>query len=182
MIKIGLIREGEIPADNRVALTPPQCKWIHKNAPQIKVVAQSSPDRCFTDKEYQIAGVQVVDGGTVGMDLLDTLAGCDHLLICDAVKIGAPPGSVVKLVDGQVPALFQTRYSPHQLGLSEVLATLTLTDEAPAVVTLIGIVPADLELGIDLSPPVAAAIQPALEQLAATLAELGLPLTPVYGA
>ena len=46
----------------------------------------------------------------------------------------------------------------------------------------IGIVPADLELGIDLSPPVAAAIQPALEQLAATLAELGLPLTPVYGA
>ncbi|HND96003.1 MAG TPA: NAD(P)-dependent oxidoreductase [Chitinophagaceae bacterium] len=61
MIKIGLIREGKIPADNRVALTPPQCKWIHKNAPQIKVVAQSSPDRCFTDKEYQIAGVQVVD-------------------------------------------------------------------------------------------------------------------------
>ena len=127
------------------------------------------------------ADVEVVDGGTVGMDLLDTLAGCDHLLICDAVKIGAPPGSVVKLVDGQVPALFQTRYSPHQLGLSEVLATLTLTDEAPAAVTLIGIVPADLELGIDLSPPVAAAIQPALEQLAATLAELGLPLTPVYG-
>ena len=124
------------------------------------------------------AGVEVVDGGTVGMDLLDTLAGCDHLLICDAVKIGAPPGSVVKLVDGQVPALFQTRYSPHQIGLSEVLATLTLTDEAPAAVTLIGIVPADLDLGIELSPLVAAAVQPAVERIVATLRELGFPLMP----
>ncbi|MCC7220780.1 MAG: HyaD/HybD family hydrogenase maturation endopeptidase [Candidatus Contendobacter sp.] len=124
------------------------------------------------------AGVQVVDGGTVGMDLLDTLAGCDHLLICDAVKTGAPPGSVVKLVDGQVPALFQTRYSPHQIGLSEVLATLTLTDEAPAAVTLIGIVPADLDLGIELSPLVAAAVQPAVERIVATLRELGFPLMP----
>ena len=124
------------------------------------------------------AGVEVVDGGTVGMDLLDTLAGCDHLLICDAVKTGAPPGSVVKLVDGQVPALFQTRYSPHQIGLSEVLATLTLTDEAPAAVTLIGIVPADLDLGIELSPLVAAAVQPAVERIVATLRELGFPLIP----
>ena len=124
------------------------------------------------------AGVEVVDGGTVGMDLLDTLAGCDHLLICDAVKTGAPPGSVVKLVDGQVPALFQTRYSPHQIGLSEVLATLTLTDEAPAAVTLIGIVPADLDLGIELSLLVAAAVQPAVERIVATLRELGFPLMP----
>ena len=136
----------------------------------------------FAERYVLPASVEVVDGGTVGMDLLDTLAGCDHLLICDAVKIESPPGSVVKLVDGQVPTLFQTRYSPHQLGLSEVLATLTLTDEAPKAVTLIGIGPADLELGIDLSPPVAAAIQPALEQLAATLAELGLPLTPAHRA
>ena len=33
MLKIGLIREGKIPADNRVALTPSQCKWIQKNMP-----------------------------------------------------------------------------------------------------------------------------------------------------
>ena len=59
MIKIGLIREGKIPADNRVALTPAQCKWIHKNSREVQIVAQSSPDRCFTDKEYQSAGVEV---------------------------------------------------------------------------------------------------------------------------
>ena len=59
MLTIGLIREGKIPADNRVALTPAQCKWLHKNFNAIKVVAQHSDTRCFTDKEYTMAGVEV---------------------------------------------------------------------------------------------------------------------------
>ncbi len=119
------------------------------------------------------AEVEVVDGGTAGMDLLNILAGCDHLLICDAVKTGASPSSVVKLVGEQVPALFQTRCSPHQLGLSDLLATLTLIGEAPATVTLIGIVPADWGLGLELSSEAAAAVGPAVECLAAELRGLG---------
>ena len=111
-----------------------------------------------------------------GMDLLNTLAGCDHLLICDAVRTGGPPGSMVKLAGDQVPALFQTRYSPHQLGLSDLLATLTLTGEAPATVTLVGIIPADLGLGLELSPAVAGVVGQAVECLAAELRGLGYPL------
>jgi saccharopine dehydrogenase (NAD+, L-lysine forming) len=59
MLKIGLIKEGKIPADNRVALTPAQCKWIHKNSKDAQVIVQSSTDRCFKDREYSMAGVQV---------------------------------------------------------------------------------------------------------------------------
>lgn len=59
MTRIGLIREGKVPADNRVALTPAQCKWIQKNAPAVKIYAQSSQGRCFSDREYQAAGVEV---------------------------------------------------------------------------------------------------------------------------
>ena len=59
MTRIGLIREGKIPADNRVALTPAQCKWIHKNAPQIQIIVQSSAHRCFSDREYLSAGAEV---------------------------------------------------------------------------------------------------------------------------
>lgn len=70
MPRIGLIKEGKIPADNRVALTPAQCKWIQKNAPGISIVAQSSAGRCFSDKEYLLAGVEVTD------DISD----CDILL------------------------------------------------------------------------------------------------------
>ncbi|MCB1920782.1 MAG: HyaD/HybD family hydrogenase maturation endopeptidase [Candidatus Competibacteraceae bacterium] len=122
--------------------------------------------------------VEVVDGGTVGMDLLDTLAGCDHLLICDAVQTGAPPATVVKLADAEIPALFQARYSPHQLGLSEVLATLILMEEAPRAITLIGVVPADMELGAELSPEVASVVDEAVEMAATELRTLGFPLTP----
>lgn len=124
------------------------------------------------------AEIEVVDGGTAGMELLNTLAGCGHLLICDAVQTGAPPATVVKLDGAEIPALFQTRFSPHQLGLAEVLATLTLTDEAPGAVTLIGVVPLDLELGIDLSPEVAAVLGRAVEYLVSELRELGLNLKP----
>lgn len=59
MLKLGLIREGKLPADNRVALTPAQCKWIHKNSSDIKITVQSSSTRCFPDKEYQMAGIEV---------------------------------------------------------------------------------------------------------------------------
>lgn len=59
MTTIGLIREGKIPADNRVALTPAQCKWILKNAPGVRIIAQASPQRCFSDREYLQAGVEV---------------------------------------------------------------------------------------------------------------------------
>ncbi|MEO8766132.1 MAG: NAD(P)-dependent oxidoreductase [Ginsengibacter sp.] len=69
MTKIGLIREGKMPPDNRVALTPAQCKWIQNNMPlQIKV--QHSETRCFNDREYAGAGIEVQE------DLGD----CDILL------------------------------------------------------------------------------------------------------
>lgn len=59
MLQIGLIREGKIPQDNRVALTPAQCKWLHKNFKDIQIVAQHSPQRCYADVEYERAGVEV---------------------------------------------------------------------------------------------------------------------------
>jgi hypothetical protein len=70
MIRIGLIREEKVPTDNRVALTPSQCKWIVKNNPDISISVQSSPARCFSDKEYRSAGIEVKE------DLSD----CDILL------------------------------------------------------------------------------------------------------
>ncbi len=71
MTRIGLIREGKIPADNRVALTPAQCKWIHKNNPDVKVYVQTSANRCFSDREYLSAGAEI----TENMDECDILLG-----------------------------------------------------------------------------------------------------------
>ena len=58
MLKIGLIREGKIPSDNRVALTPLQCKWLKENK-NISIVVQHSENRCYSDAEYIKAGIEV---------------------------------------------------------------------------------------------------------------------------
>ena len=61
MLVIGLIREGKVPADNRVALTPAQCKWLVKHFPDIQIVVQNSAHRCFHDEEYIQAGIEVTE-------------------------------------------------------------------------------------------------------------------------
>lgn len=79
MTKIALIREGKIPADNRVALTPPQCKWLRKAHPDVAIIAQQSAHRCFTDQEYRRAGIEVKE------DISD----CDIFLGIKEVPIAA---------------------------------------------------------------------------------------------
>ena len=59
MLKIGLIREGKLPTDSRVALTPAQCKWLHKNFEDVQLTVQQSSNRCYSDKEYLMAGIPV---------------------------------------------------------------------------------------------------------------------------
>lgn len=115
MLKIGLIREGKIPADNRVALTPAQCKWIHKNSTRVRIVAQSSPNRCFSDKEYLSAGVDVVE------DISD----CDILF-------GIKEVPVDQLVAGKTYLFFShtKKKQPHNQNLLQTIIKkgITLVD------------------------------------------------------
>ena len=106
MIRIGLIKEGKKPADNRVSLTPAQCKWIQKNAPDIKIIVQSSLDRCFTDKEYLSAGIEVRE------DLSD----CEILL-------GIKEVPVDHLIPGKTYLFFShtKKQQPHNQKLLKVI-------------------------------------------------------------
>ena len=124
-------------------------------------------------------GVEVLDGGTCGMDLLDVIADRDHLILVDAVDTGSPPGTIVRLKDDEIPAVFRTKSSPHQLGLQDVLALLRLLDSAPAHVTVIGVQPASLKLGLELTPLIAARLDAMVEMVADELAALGVPMTHV---
>src|SRR5688500_4869828 len=84
MTTIGLIREEKIPPDNRVALTPAQCKWLQQNR-QVKMVVQSSSIRCFTDEEYVQAGMTVTED----------VSSCDILLGIKEVPVqGIVPGKI----------------------------------------------------------------------------------------
>ena len=60
MLTIGLINEGKTPLDTRVALTPAQCKWMVKNVPHVTLVVEQSAHRCFSNMEYEKAGITIV--------------------------------------------------------------------------------------------------------------------------
>ena len=76
-MKIGLIRERKIPADKRVALTPVQCVSLMNRYPEVEVVVESSPDRCFSDQEYRDAGISVLDS----LEEADVLMGIKEIPI-----------------------------------------------------------------------------------------------------
>ena len=69
-MKIGILREEKIPEDNRVPLTPSQCRTLMEEYSNIWVAIQPSINRCYTDDEYRYQGIAVRE------DLSD----CDLLL------------------------------------------------------------------------------------------------------
>ena len=76
-ITLGVIREGKVPPDFRVPLTPKQCKAIEVLYPEVKVVVQTSPIRTFPDQAYTDLGIEIVD----------SLAACDYIFGVKEVPI-----------------------------------------------------------------------------------------------
>jgi hydrogenase maturation protease len=118
--------------------------------------------------------VLVIDGGTSGMEMLEDLSNADHIIIIDAVRSGNAPASIIRLIGEQVPVFFKTKLSPHQIGLSDVLATLELTGEQPGGVTVIGVEPVSLETGMVLSPQVKALLPEVVNLVVEELRQLGV--------
>ena len=79
-MKIGIIREGKVPPDYRVPLTPDHCKTIKEKYP-VEIVAQRSENRCYSDQEYQKAGIELVDN----VDDCDVLMGVKEVKIKDLI-------------------------------------------------------------------------------------------------
>jgi hydrogenase maturation protease len=117
--------------------------------------------------------VDVVDGGTTGMELLPDLEGADELVVIDAIRAGQPPASVIRLEGDEVPSFFKTKLSPHQVGLSDILAALAFKGFAPGHIVLIGVQPVTLALGMNLSPEVSARLGDVLSLVAGELKACG---------
>lgn len=112
------------------------------------------------------ANVQVIDGGTSGMEMIEDLSGVDLLIVLDVVKTGAAPGTLVRIAGAQVPVFFRQKLSPHQIGLPDVLASLELLDAVPKEIVVLGVEPVSLELGMEMTGTVARCV-PQLARLAA---------------
>jgi len=109
--------------------------------------------------------VQTLDGGTLGLDLLYYLEGVENLLIIDAVEMGKEPGTLLRLEGDEVPAFLSIKISPHQIGIPDMLFAAKLKDLYPRNVVLWGVQPGVLDIGLDLSPPIAARVDELVEKV-----------------
>jgi hydrogenase maturation protease len=120
--------------------------------------------------------VSLLDGGTLGLDLLPRLEGIDRLLIIDALEMGAEPGKVFRLEGEDVPRAFANKLSVHQMGLQDLLAVAELQGHLPAELVVIGAQSAEIEMVMQLSPQVEAAFAGVMSAVLAELESWGQPL------
>jgi len=122
--------------------------------------------------------VVILDGGTSGMELLTPISEAEQLIIIDAVKTGKSAGTIVRLENEQIPTFFRTKVSPHQVGLADVLAAATLTDSMPHYLVLLGVEPFEIDLGMELSAPVAQQMPTLIQMIVDELNQMGISLQP----
>ncbi len=120
--------------------------------------------------------VDLLDGGTLGLDLLPRLEGYANILIADCVTTGREPGTLVRVEGDDVPTVFARCLSPHQMGLQDLIAVLQLQGRMPERLTVIGVEPESLEVGLELSGPVRSSLPRMVEAVVAVASEWGVEL------
>jgi hydrogenase maturation protease len=126
-------------------------------------------------QEYRFAdNVEIMDGGTLGLDLLPKLENITNLIMIDAVETGKEAGTCVRLSGQELPIALQTKVSPHQMGLKDLLAVSELMGHSPKEMVLIGVQPGSIEMDIGLTPEVEAQLDTLISNVLSELAIWGI--------
>lgn len=124
------------------------------------------------------AEVELVDGGTWGMNLLPVIESAGRVLLIDAITVGARPGTVVVIPRARLPRYLATKISPHDVDLRDVLALAELRGTLPEQTVAIGLEPARVELASDLSDAVRTSLDDLVSAVVRELAAWGHACTP----
>lgn len=122
--------------------------------------------------------VQLVDGGTLGIELTHYVTGSEKLLVIDSIDGGEAPGSLFFLRNDEVEAHFQNKISAHEVGIQDVLSLLAITGKKIPEVVVIGAQPFDLTAGVGLSENMGALIEPIARRALQVLAGWGISAEP----
>lgn len=126
--------------------------------------------------------VELVDGGTVGLELMSYVEGADCLLVLDAALTDGPAGSLLRLEGADVPAYLGIRTSPHEVALPDLLAIARLRGVEPREVVALGMQPEVIELGWELSTTVAAQLDHLVDSAVDQLRAWGQDVAPMADA
>ncbi len=126
------------------------------------------------DRDWEAPeGVLVLDGGTLGLTLLPYVEDAIDVILVDAIRDDAPPGSLVRLQGEEVAPAVLHRLSPHQVGVADLLDGARLHDRYPRRLVLLGLVPRTLGLGADRSRAVANRIPELIDRIVAEAQSMG---------
>lgn len=95
--------------------------------------------------------VEVLDGGTAGLDLTDFIANRKKVIVIDAVKAGEKPGTIYHLTEKNLNIKPKAIMSFHEIDFLDALHMSEVMGDKPKETVVIGIEPKDMSDGIELS-------------------------------
>jgi hydrogenase maturation protease len=132
----------------------------------------------LAEKWVESSDMRFLDGGIWGMRLLPHIEDADRLLVIDAVRADAPPGTLVRVERDDIPRHLRTKISTHQIDLSEVFAVAELRGKFPSDAVVLGIEPARIDAYMEISPEVMATVPLLIEAVERQLEAWGHELVP----
>ncbi|MCS7163790.1 MAG: HyaD/HybD family hydrogenase maturation endopeptidase [Thermodesulfovibrio sp.] len=96
--------------------------------------------------------IEIIDGGTLGLDLLPYIEKYKKVIIVDVVDFGKEPGFIKVLKGEEIPPYLKTKLSVHHVGIQDLLEVARLLGIMPKELVLVGIQPQSIDLGLDLTP------------------------------
>ena len=121
--------------------------------------------------------VQLLDGGTLGMELLRFVSGTKKLLVIDAVA-GDTPGKVYRFSGDGVSNHFNEKLSAHEIGIQDVLTVFKFGGHKMPETVVIGAVPENLDAGMELSNTLAARVPELCDMAVKELSDWGVKPQP----
>lgn len=135
---------------------------------------------CLEDGWRWPENVTMIDGGTRGLLLLPFVQACSHLLVVDAMDVGRPAGTVLRMTEVDLRGIWNGNPTgTHDAALPQLLMMAETLGDRPAIVEAIGVQSA----GTDYAPPelsrdVASAVRRVAELVVARLCDWGVEASP----
>jgi hydrogenase maturation protease len=124
--------------------------------------------RCLEEDPRVPGSVDLVDGGTMGLELVSYISGTSRLLVLDSVDTGAAAGTIVRIPGAELRSLPGSG-NVHDLALADILNALRLLRQEPQETVLLGVQPGTTEVGTSLSKSVESSlpflVEAAIKQL-----------------
>ena len=123
--------------------------------------------------------ITILDGGTMGMELLTYMRGMTKLLLVDAINGGDAPGTVYEFPHEEMNTYFTEAISVHEVGMQDILRIRALQEDPLEDAIVIGVEPESLELGLTLSEATQAALEDVKARVLSVLSDWNVTASPV---